>query len=110
MLGIGRKRLAEMVKSWAAVRGKTLDVPEALLEHIAEQAHQLNDKSQGKEGGRIVRKLIADLIEVPLQSAMSRQPAEYRACRTAALDFQPGEAGAAPIITVRFVPEKDPPR
>jgi len=111
MTSISQKLVREMQATWAERRGKHLEVPEALVRHVAETAHQLNEKSQGKEGGRIVRKLIADWIEAPLQRAVSQQPAEYRACPEVSLAWvppvpphppRPDAPGEAPQVTISF--------
>ena len=104
MHGITRKLVGEMQAAWREKRGRRLEVPEELVRHIAERAHQVNDKSKGKEGGRIVRKLIAEWIEAAVQRETSERPAEYRACDTVVLKFTPPteEAGAEPTIEVSF--------
>lgn len=105
MQGICRKLIAEMGRSWADKRGKRLEAPTELIDFIADRAHQLNEKAQGKEGGRIVRKLIADLIESTIQRAITQRPSEYRACAAVVLAFTPPPADdASPGIAVRFPP------
>ncbi len=95
MVNITRKLVGELRRTWVAKRGKELVVAESLIAHVAEQAHRLNEKSQGKEGGRVVRKLIADWIEAPLQRAVTDRPADYRGCENITLDFQSPEAPPA---------------
>src|SRR5262245_33319177 len=110
MEGIAGKLVAELQQSWIEKRGKALEVAEALVRHVADEAHRLNEKSKGREGGRIVRKLISDWVESPLQRAISARPAEYRASEAVALDFVPpdpapsGEAPRAPAVSIRFGP------
>jgi ATP-dependent Clp protease ATP-binding subunit ClpA len=87
MQSIGRKLLTELQDTWAAKRGKRLEVPEALVKYIGDQAHAINEKSNGKEGGRIVRKLLSEWVEAPLQREVSRRPDEYKACEIVAVDF-----------------------
>lgn len=81
MQGICRKLISEMQADWRDKRQKELQIPDSLVEAIAQKAFELDDKSQGKEGGRIVRKLIADRIESKIQFAISRQPETYCASR-----------------------------
>jgi ATP-dependent Clp protease ATP-binding subunit ClpA len=108
MEGICRKLVGEMQQAWAEKRGKRLAVPETLIRHIADQAHALNEKSKGKEGGRVVRKLIAEWVEAPVQRETSRQPAAYRAASLVKVEHGPRESPAptdgavAPDITVLF--------
>jgi ATP-dependent Clp protease ATP-binding subunit ClpA len=106
--GITRKQFRELVESWSTKRSRTLAIPEELIAFVAARAHELNDKSRGKEGGRIVRKLIADWVEAPLQRAIGKQPQEYRDCGVVTLDFVPpspvpeGATPAQPTVLVRF--------
>ena len=51
MHGICRKLVAEMQAAWREKRGKRLEVPEDLVQHIAGRSRQINEKSKGKEGG-----------------------------------------------------------
>jgi ATP-dependent Clp protease ATP-binding subunit ClpA len=108
MAGISRKLVRELQETWAAKRGRSLEVPECLLQHLGEQAHQINEKAKGREGGRIVRKLIAEWLEAPLQRAISELPDAYRACESVLLDVAlPLQAPAdgtpsAPEVSVRF--------
>jgi len=47
---------------------------------LARIAQEKNEKSKGKEGGRIVRKLIADLVGTPIQAAIAARMEEYKNC------------------------------
>jgi ATP-dependent Clp protease ATP-binding subunit ClpA len=102
MAGISRKLAAEMRESWQQRRGKDIEIAEAVMERIADKAHELNERSQGKEGGRIVRKLLADLVEAKIQAAISRRPDEYRDAAAVAVDLNADESVADPDVTVRF--------
>jgi ATP-dependent Clp protease ATP-binding subunit ClpC len=110
MGGIAGKLVAELQQTWAAKRGKRLEVPEELTRHVADQAHQMNEKSAGKEGGRVVRKLISEWVEARVQREITQRPGEYRACEAVVLEFlPPGPAAAdgtapAPAVGVRFRP------
>jgi ATP-dependent Clp protease ATP-binding subunit ClpA len=109
MEGIARKLVGEMQASWAAKRGKALEVPEPLVRAVAEEAHRLNQQSGGKEGGRVVRKLLSDWVEAPLQRAISERPAEYKACAAVILECdapEPAVPGVAPAVSVRFSPPR----
>jgi ATP-dependent Clp protease ATP-binding subunit ClpA len=110
MMSISAKLVAEMAEAWAVRRGKRLEVSEALVRYVGEQGHRLNEKSSGKEGGRVVRKLLSDWVEAPVQRAISQRPQEYRGCLGIAVDFTPSTAPvtdampAPPAVTVRFLP------
>jgi ATP-dependent Clp protease ATP-binding subunit ClpA len=110
MAEISRKLVAEMQENWAVKRCKRLEIPDSLVEYLAEQAHQVNEKSAGKEGGRVVRKLLADWVEARLQREITARSGEYRDCETVTLEFTPPTAPpvdgvpAAPEVSVRFLP------
>ncbi len=89
MEAIARKLLAETAEAWEAKRGKRLVLPEGLAAYVGERGHQLNEQSAGKEGGRIVRKLLSEWVESRLQRETSQRPEEYKRCRTVTLEFTP---------------------
>jgi len=78
MLGICHRLVAQMQVNWTLHRRKNLRVDERLIAAIAQRAFQLDEKSSGKEGGRIVRKLLADYVESPVQAAITADPGHYR--------------------------------
>ncbi len=96
---------------WRDKREKELVVPEELIHHAAARGHLLNETSGGKEGGRIVAKILSDLIESPVLLEQQRRKDEFRRCARIELDFRPeGSAGAdgrGPRTDVRFVPSDD---
>lgn len=85
MNAIARKLVGEMVSGWADKRGKRLEIPGELVKLIADEAHRINEQAKGKEGGRIVRKLLADWVESPLQRKVSLHPEDYRTCSLVSL-------------------------
>ncbi len=109
MKGIARKLTSETIRNWSEKRGKRLEIPVDLVERIAAEAHRLNEQAKGKEGGRIVRKLLADWVEGPLQRAVSSQPDDYRRCTSVRIHVTQAEralpadqAPAAPVVAVQF--------
>lgn len=112
MRGIASKLTRDLAQDWSIKRQKRLDVPDELIDAIARRAHALDAKSQGKEGGRIVRRLLADLVEAKVQAAISRDTAAYRAAKVVRLAYLPAtETGPAAqvdadAVTVNF--EEDP--
>jgi len=100
MQGITQKLIAEMAREWEQRREKKLVVAAELIERIAEEGHALDEKSKGKEGGRVIRKLIADRIEAAIQQAISENASAYRDCGTVSVGVvieagKCGEAGKA---------------
>ena len=110
MTGIARKQAAELRRAWSDGRSKRLELPEALVEYVGAAARRLDEKANGKEGGRVVRKLVAEWVEAPLQRAMAADPDGYRRAAAVLIDFgPPAEAPAdqpypSPVVTVRFDP------
>jgi ATP-dependent Clp protease ATP-binding subunit ClpC len=89
MAGIARKMLGRRERFWSESREKRLVVPDSLVEHIAAEAHARNRDSGGKEGGRIVDKLISELVEDPIVRAATSRSADYLACRRIELVHRP---------------------
>jgi ATP-dependent Clp protease ATP-binding subunit ClpC len=108
MQAIARKQAADLVRTWAETRGKELRVPAELTEYIGAAAHQLDRKSGGKEGGRVVGKLVAEWVEAPVQREMSNRPDEYRGASAVIVEFSsppdlvPEAPYPVPAVQVRF--------
>lgn len=94
MEGICRKLVARMQGDWRTRRRKTIRIPEELIGHIADRSHEANTRAGGKEGGRIVAKLISELVEVGIQEAATDRPDEYKRCNVVELTFLP----PAPVL------------
>jgi ATP-dependent Clp protease ATP-binding subunit ClpA len=99
--GITRKLITEMQTAWRTNRGKGLEIAEELVADIAAQGHTQNEKSKGKEGGRIIRKLISDLVETRIQRAISDRPEEYYRAATVKVTGRCKDMNA-PEIEVAF--------
>lgn len=86
MQGICQRLVGQIQAVWREKREKQLTVAEELIRHIADEAHRLNQRSGDREGGRVVRRLIADLVESPLQREIQERPAEYRHASAVTVD------------------------
>jgi ATP-dependent Clp protease ATP-binding subunit ClpC len=111
MAGIARKQAAELCRTWSETRNKRLELPESLVEYVGAAARRLDERANGKEGGRVVRKLVAEWIEAPLQRAMAADPDGYRGAGAVLVGFTPlaeppaaDQPYPAPAVTVRFDP------
>ena len=102
MGGIARKQVQDIQQSWVERRGRRLDVPEGVIDLIASRAHALNEGSKGREGGRVVRRLVTDWVEAPLQRAMAARPDEYRSSTTVELQPVDGGSESECDVEVRF--------
>jgi ATP-dependent Clp protease ATP-binding subunit ClpA len=98
MAGIARKMLGRRERFWSESREKRLVVPDSLVEHIASVAHARNRDSGGKEGGRIVDKLIAELVEEPIVRAATSQSKDYLACQRIELIHHPNTDSVAVVF------------
>ena len=92
MIGIAGKIVQEVAELWRQKRDKTLVVTDAVIEAIGKRAFALNEESKGNEGGRIVGKLVSDLIQHRLQVEATRHREAYDGCRTIKVDLEPAGA------------------
>jgi ATP-dependent Clp protease ATP-binding subunit ClpA len=88
MRGICEKLIEKMKKTWAEKREKTLVIPCELIDYIAKRSHLENVLRKGEEGGRIVNKLITDLITARLQQEQIEHEEEYNYADTIELSFK----------------------
>ncbi len=87
MLGIAHILLQRIQETWHKHRSKSIVVSDGLINHIAREGHAINTKSGGREGGRGIRRLLAELVEDRVQLAAIRSKHEYSTCRTLRLDL-----------------------
>ncbi len=80
MIGIAERVCKKMQKQWAQKRNKRIDIPDDVIAAIGSYAYQLNEDSAGREGGRIVKKLVADIIEIRIQDAATENPDFFKNC------------------------------
>ena len=85
MLGICRKLVASLKEAWLRRRDKVLVIADDVVAAVANRGHQLNQKSNGREGGRIIRKLLSELVESRIQLLAVRSPEEYKSSRVIAV-------------------------
>jgi len=107
MVDIAKVKMSQMQRIWREKREKSIETPQSLIEAIGRRAHELNEKAGGKEGGRIVRKLITDLVESRIQWAATRDAVGYKSCQKIRLELAT-DADAdreTPLTTVQFLRE-----
>ena len=93
MIGITQRACDRMRHLWQQKREKQIDVEADLIQSIGRRAHQLNEQINGDEGGRIVRKLVSDLIESRVQDAAMEDSDSYRRCRAIRVGSPEGSIG-----------------
>jgi energy-coupling factor transporter ATP-binding protein EcfA2 len=103
-----------MADEWLAKRDKRLVVPETLVTHIARQGHAADVRSGFKEGGRIIRKLIGELVRDRVLAEARARKAEYEDANLIELRFLPaGPASPSDLtpsakVVVHFATEPAP--
>ncbi|MEV6591030.1 AAA family ATPase [Streptomyces acidicola] len=104
MEGICRMAVERQRAFWREKREKELVVPEALVRYTAERGHSLNERSGGIEGGRIIAKLLSDLVENPILREQELREDDFRDCARIELDFGPQgpSPGTVPRTKVLF--------
>ena len=91
MIAIATKSIQNVLNTWWQKRQKHIIVSDKLIRHIGRSAFAINFKSGGQEGGRIVRRLIADLVEDPIQRNAAARTTEYQPATTIEVQFESGE-------------------
>ncbi len=81
MTGIAERVCKRMQKLWLEKRGKRIEIDKDVIQALGQKAHQLNESANGREGGRIVKKLVKDHIEVKTQDAASNNDEQFRSCQ-----------------------------
>lgn len=106
MRGICRRVVQGLQADWMAKRLKRLVIPDALIDEVGRRAFRIDERSQGKEGGRVVRKLLANIVEARVQRAIGASPQEYRKCEEVAVELSEcavnGDAWNVPDDVIRI--------
>ncbi|NIO79574.1 MAG: AAA domain-containing protein, partial [Candidatus Aminicenantes bacterium] len=89
MEGICRKQIAQMQENYKKKLEKTLLIPETLIKYIGEKSYKIDWNSGGKEGGRIVNKMLQELVEVTIDREAGEHEQEYKTCDIIELTFIP---------------------
>jgi ATP-dependent Clp protease ATP-binding subunit ClpA len=107
MQKICRMATDSMAAVWAEQRDKTFVITDEVIDYVSKKSHQLNERSKGKEGGRIVHKLLSKLVDAEVQQAIANRVEEYQTCREVHVDLVPQSAeemdsNTTPHLSVRF--------
>lgn len=78
MIGIADRICRRMQRLWQQKRNKRIEIDREIIDAIGRRGHELNDRSGGREGGRIIKKLVADLLESRIQQAATDEADRYR--------------------------------
>ena len=103
MIGITERVCRRMNGRWEQKREKKILVNVEVIEAIGRHAHELNQKSNGQEGGRVVQKLVGDLIERAVQEAASANKNGYLAASEIHAELScDTPQGSVPEVKIRF--------
>jgi hypothetical protein len=89
MQAITKIKLQKLTAEWQEKRNKKLDIADHVYDRIAELGHRDNQKANGREGGRIIPKYVANLVETPLMDALANHPDEYQRANCVRVSFDP---------------------
>jgi ATP-dependent Clp protease ATP-binding subunit ClpA len=108
---IADRLIRDLQSDWRHRRQKDLAVAEELIQALGREAHNLNEQMHGREGGRIVRKLIADSVETAILDAIGQDTAGYQACRVVSVHraLQDGATPLRQACRVQFLPPTQEP-
>ena len=70
MEGIAFKKLQQMQSRWWDKRQIEIDFDDELAKSVGAIGHKLNESAQGREGGRLIARIISDHVEQPIQEAL----------------------------------------
>lgn len=63
MIGIAQRVCQKLERTWQQKRNKQITISPEVIQQLGQKGHELNERSGGREGGRIIRKLVADEVE-----------------------------------------------
>lgn len=92
MLDICRRLVTSLQDSWKKRRDKEIEIPDEVTRVIALHGHTLNQKSNGREGGRIIRKLLSEYIESRIQVVAVDHSDDYKSSRRIKVNLNPVSA------------------
>lgn len=77
MIAIASKMIDAVAGKWMQKRSKQIVVSDDTVRLIGSHAHELNEAARGREGGRLIARMISDHIESPTQEAALRNKDDY---------------------------------
>lgn len=110
MRGITQLAVAREARESMRRSDKKLIVDSQLVDRIAELGNNSNIAAGGKEGGRIVSKLVAQLIRTPVENAERERPDDFSRCSRIEVDLAPRadvNGDGKPGVDVRFTELSD---
>jgi ATP-dependent Clp protease ATP-binding subunit ClpA len=103
MIEICQIRLERRQELWRTKFEKELVVSKDLMLLVSTQGHERNQQAGGKEGGRIIEKLLAQFVDDPLHHARDTHAARFDDCVRLEVGVRQGSGGAGISSTVRLL-------
>ncbi|MES2789463.1 MAG: AAA family ATPase [Planctomycetota bacterium] len=98
MRGITDRVSQQLCQLWKRRTSKEMIITSSALQFVADRAQALNQRSDGQEGGRIVRKLFTDLVESVIQEYAAEQMLQFRNCQQIRVDREGSDMGDRELL------------
>ncbi|WP_437225948.1 AAA family ATPase [Planctomicrobium sp. SH661] len=99
MIGIAQRVCRRTERLWLQKRHQQLTMTPEVIAWIGRKGHESNERSGGREGGRIIKKLVSDEIECRIQSAAIAHSSKHHSSETIQVMIEGDE------IRVEFSPD-----
>lgn len=80
MIGIAKTAVKRLASRWQKARNKKLVVDSELIQQIGQCAYSKNELSNGQEGGRIIQKLLSEVVEDEVYRKSLENRDDYERC------------------------------
>ncbi len=81
MVDIAEGAAKGLSRRWEKARNKVVRFSKELIQQIGQRAHLLNEQSNGQEGGRILKKLLSEVVEDEVYRKSLELRDEYERCQ-----------------------------
>lgn len=94
MIGIARHACRRLIDQWRRKRDVVVEISEGVITAIGRLGHRRNEESRQQEGGRIIQKLLDEILQDRLQRLMIAEPRHdlSHECITIDCDTSPGDS------------------
>lgn len=104
LIGIAERRLSYMSKQWNIKRQKTIECHPDVARLIGNKGHELNEASNGREGGRIISRLVSDIVETTIQEKAQVDPTAYQSASIIKVNVMShSEGDLTDALSVEFI-------
>lgn len=104
LIGIAQRRLNQMSKLWETKRQKLIVFDAEVARFIGKKGHELNETSNGREGGRIIGRLVSDIVELKIQNEAQADPDTYQKANKIKVGlFDRADTDTADSLLIEFI-------